>query len=574
MSHKMLQMQHDVDFKLVDAFEDFEIDDYVVGEPVQTGILQYLRFVRVPAIDLELDFPTEITCSVSEKGEYAGIKNYVAVSYCWDSFRTVNNAVGDPRRFKINERGKLRDLRCPPSVLHRAICYAIRRGVELLWIDQECIDQTDEDDVQAHLQCMHLIFGEAEHAVGLLSFEISTWTQFMALMKLCVLANTPEHARNFLRDSSLVEFMICLMKSVSRDRWFTRTWVYQERYSSFESLQLLCPLSDKVKARLQSSHGENLGEDIVADAQALSAVAAIWAATIHESFPSDSTQEWFEKIENLLRQLHHEVRKLSVVIRDTTFDELLQVIQSGKMPSERERHYGGFRLAKIFEDIELCDNRIVSDRVAIFANVADMKLRVKTTEHRSYSAALFFHLLENDCLPAILIRGSEKEKLTNVFHARHVSVEDILFEIMQGIQITRHFQSIECNQISHLPSHSQSLESVLDQELSPHTSAQSTIEGLISGELTMEDLPWMKRHLRSLSLIAIAPRTATIREIFHGIVAWENNASEGIDYDLGRSIVQYGIETGQLPSNIEFVAFFGRWRWHGQFIQKHFVAGV
>ena len=298
-------MQHDVDFKLVDAFKDFEIDDYVVGEPVQTDILQNLRFIRVPAIDLELDFPNEITCSVSEKGKYAGIKNYVAVSYCWDSFRTFNNAVRDPRSFKIKERGKLRDLRCPPSVLRRAICYAVRRRVELLWIDQECIDQTDEDDVQAHLQCMNLIFGEAEHAVGLLSFEISTWTQCMALMKLCVFANTPEHARNFLRDSSLVEFMICLIRSLSRDQWFTRTWVYQERDSSFESLQLLCPLSDKVKARLQSSHGKNLDEDIMVDAQALSAVAAIWAATIHASFPSDSTQEWFEKIENLLRQLHH-----------------------------------------------------------------------------------------------------------------------------------------------------------------------------------------------------------------------------------------------------------------------------
>ena len=240
----------------------------------------------------------------------------------------------------------------------------------------------------------------------------------------------------------------------------------------------------------------------------------------------------------------------------------------------RERPYGGFRLAKIFEDIELCDNCIVSDRVAIFANVADMKFRVKTTEHRSYSASLFSHLLENDCLPAILIRGSEKEKLTNVFHARHVSIEEIFFEIMQGMKITRHFESIESNQISYLPSHSQSLESVLDQELSLYTSAQSTIEGLISGELTMEGLPWMKRHLHSLSSVAITPRTATIREIFHGIIAWENSVSEGINDDLGRLIVQYGIETGQLPSNIEFVAFFGRWRWHGRFIQEHFVAGV
>ena len=404
----------------------------------------------------------------------------------------------------------------------------------------------------------------------LLSFEISTWTQYRALVKLCVVAKTPEHATDLLEDSSLIGCLIRLTRSISRDRWFTRTGVYQERDSGFASLQLLCPLSDKIKVRLESFHGKDFDEDIIVDAQMVSAVAAVWRATIHASLSSDSTQNCLGEFEDLLRQLHLEVRKLSVVFRDTTLDEMVQVIQSGKMPSQRERPYNGFNLAKIFEDIELCDNRIVSDRIAIFANVANLEFRVKTSEYRSYSASLFFHLLENNFLPNVLTRGSEKEKLPNVFHARSVSMEELFFEIMQVISIAKHLEAVESNQISHSSSHSQSLVSVLGQELPQHTSVQGIIEGLTSGELTEEDLPWLKMHMPNLSSAFITPRTATIREIFHGIVAWENIASEEISHDLGRLIVQYGIETGQVPSNTEFIAFFGRWRWHNRFIEQYF----
>ena len=184
-------MQRDIDFTFEDIVGTPDIRLSNISEygatgteaPDSTNTLRKLRFLSVPDLDPNLG-ANAITYTIIDSRQYNHAVDYIAVLYCWNSFGQTSIALSDRApAISVIDQGIRRSPRCPPEVIFRATNFALARGVSLIWIDQECINQMDGADVQEHLQCMHLIYKQAKFAIGLLNFELTNWSQFMALMK-------------------------------------------------------------------------------------------------------------------------------------------------------------------------------------------------------------------------------------------------------------------------------------------------------------------------------------------------------------------------------------------------------
>ncbi|ESU18170.1 hypothetical protein FGSG_11431 [Fusarium graminearum PH-1] len=127
-----------------------------------------LRFLEVDTINSNDQNPI---LRLTEKGQYIGNKDYVAVSYTWQRFDPITNTEAISR-FRVSVGGSVRKARSQDAVLHRAIEFARSTNTPRIWIDQDCIEQYDPDDLQQHLHVVHKIFQQSQHAIALLSFHI------------------------------------------------------------------------------------------------------------------------------------------------------------------------------------------------------------------------------------------------------------------------------------------------------------------------------------------------------------------------------------------------------------------
>ena len=120
------------------------------------------------------DSPTRLY--ISGPNDHPGERNYLAVSYCWESSRSLeDNKL--PQQFLMVTTEETRKPRCPRSVLFRAVRYAQSKRIPYIWIDQECIEQDDPADKEYYIRCMHEIFSQSRHTIGLLTtlFTSQDW---------------------------------------------------------------------------------------------------------------------------------------------------------------------------------------------------------------------------------------------------------------------------------------------------------------------------------------------------------------------------------------------------------------
>jgi hypothetical protein len=179
--------------------------------------------------------------------------------------------------------------------LSRAILFAVSRNISLICIDQECVDQNDPTDIQNHLQCNHIIFNQAEFKVGLLNFEL-TQRQIDGLMGIQLAHSIPAShiisswgIRHILDE---IQYLTRLLRAISRDRWFTRTWVFQVRYSANVDMCLLLPVSYEVLEKFQPSFGIDLvGEDFAMYIGVICTIATIWRSHLTDPELDQELQE-------------------------------------------------------------------------------------------------------------------------------------------------------------------------------------------------------------------------------------------------------------------------------------------
>jgi Heterokaryon incompatibility protein (HET) len=392
-------MQRDTDFTIGDIVESLNISalKQLSKQNVLQEIYSNLSFLKIPHLKNHTDLYPEVTCELTERGAHPGKLNYVAVSYCWQSFNRSNvNASNNFSRpsptVRLKQRGTVRTPRCLDKVLIRAITFAVSRNVSLIWIDQECIDQTNPTDIENHLQCNHIIFSQANFKIGLLSFELSQ-RQLDELIGIqlahCITESHVVAGWGIRQILNYIQYLTRLLRSISRDRWFTRAWVFQERYSANIDMCLLLPVSYKVLEIFKPSFGIDIvGEDFAVHVDEICSIATAWKRHLTDSELDQELQENItirEDVRKSLNSLHDAAQLLSgPIFRGAPLDIIWDHYTSGMGPA---RDISGM-IHRAFLEIESCDNEVVSDRVAILSNVLGFKLRFPTASFSSYSFAL------------------------------------------------------------------------------------------------------------------------------------------------------------------------------------------
>jgi hypothetical protein len=198
-----------------------------------------------------------------------------------------------------------------------------------------------------------------------------------------------------------------LLRSIARDRWFTRTWVFQERFSANLEMDLLLPLSTRALKKFPNPfHKELVGEDYPLNIESICSIAIALRFRFSEPelgqiFQEDITVK--DAIYESLNSLHEAAQLLSgPILSGTLLDRMLETSETVANRRREIDNVRNFPLHKIFLEMESCDNRVVSDRVAILSNVMDFQWRFPTTSFKSYGFALVALMSANDYLPSVL----------------------------------------------------------------------------------------------------------------------------------------------------------------------------
>ncbi|KAI4217658.1 MAG: hypothetical protein LQ351_000254 [Letrouitia transgressa] len=178
----------------------------------------------------------ECTLSLRHRSCLRDLSAYVAVSYCWKR-ELVWPVVDDHNAHEVFcEDLSKRHTIAPYDILCRSITYAKAHGVHAVWIDQECIDQSDTRDKEAAIQEMDIVYQDSDHPIAVLEYCFQTQTEIDVFTSICDIAY-------FTFDPSQIDILENVLSALVDDEWFARAWTLQESVSAGVSMTLLlgCP---------------------------------------------------------------------------------------------------------------------------------------------------------------------------------------------------------------------------------------------------------------------------------------------------------------------------------------------
>jgi hypothetical protein len=160
--------------------------------------------------------------------EYTPGMENISESYYWKHSQSMGSLPRIPD-YRIHDSLKLeetpRSINCPPIVFHRAVQFAMLHQCLYLWIDQECINQCNNKDIEKHLQVMHRVYSESRWTIAVLSWTMPSSRSvkiFSAFLERATVTGKSMPLENMQR-------VKMLMQSIPQDNWFSRTWAFQER---------------------------------------------------------------------------------------------------------------------------------------------------------------------------------------------------------------------------------------------------------------------------------------------------------------------------------------------------------
>ncbi|KIM96941.1 hypothetical protein OIDMADRAFT_183016 [Oidiodendron maius Zn] len=586
-------MQRDIDLTIGDVIVEgirsyalSQVSENITSQDTHTN----LRFLKITNLEQYSDLYPTVTCELTEKGEHPGENSYVAVSYCWESFTSLGLAA-DSRSSPtvlVEQRGKPpRPPRCPANVLIRAIAFAVSRGVSFIWIDQECVNQEDPIDVQNHLQWNHAIFRQAEFAIGLLNFELyENQVDYLITLELFHRIYDPDPKladeklrtiaryglKSILRD---IQRITRLLKAITRDRWFTRAWVFQERISANVEMHLLLPLStEALKQFPHYSAKELVGEDYLLSVESVCSIAIALRIRFSEGELAQKLQEDITVKDTIYESLNslHEVAQLlcGPICAETSFDRLFERSEEIIGRQKEINNFIDPLVHKVFLEIESCDSRVVSDRVAILSNIMGFEQRFLATSCTSYSFALVKLLFANNHLPSVLIR-EENPKVLEYLFSRPVNASLLIIfahhlkeEIAGGkVELQKELENV-----------SSALTDFFGRDITRHENfpdiLEDAVEGL-RGASYKDPLSLLSEiNVQSLKFWDVIPMSATIGDLMGGMIGRDHIDKVSLQSSHADAIIRHGIATNQLSEGVEFMAFTGTYRWRPEFIDKFF----
>jgi len=417
-------MQRDADLTFGDIHGDFatlisritQCQTQTLYAEQENDAASDLRFLCTPPNWILADSEPPTVIRLADRGENIGVSDYVAISYCWGSH---SGAGVSAHRFSISTANGERRPRCPNMVLYRAIKFAQGRNIPFIWIDQECIEQDDTSDKERYLQVMHKIYSRSRFTAGLLSFPSITLRQIMSILYLEEHSLLIEDHTNSPRDrlpedcdSTTILEIQRLLRAISRDRWFTRTWILQEKIAAMKQLILLLPgpptqLPGWTHSEIEFMPGKAMGT----------------AYYLKSQFSLIDPQT-ASSIDLLLGQLH------SMFGFDVLVESIVEPLQSTVYLDMSE--------SSAFKAMESCDNAIVPDRIAIYANIFHFPKRLdsrllSTHGFTSFSTAFLALLLHNGRIPMVIASHTYDSPSKAAHTGPILPISATLAELMDGI---------------------------------------------------------------------------------------------------------------------------------------------
>ncbi|KAF2724633.1 hypothetical protein K431DRAFT_309775 [Polychaeton citri CBS 116435] len=355
-----------------------EIQECVVVRANFSHWAKHLRFIEVPGVSSTE--PEDIcirtrTLNLTSKDDHPAETNYLAVSYCWNSFES-SDGTQSCSSYTIRTASGVRTSRVPTSILERSISCAIRRGIRLVWIDQECIDQDDPLDLEQGIQCMDQVYRSAAYSIGLLSVRKDLRSSFRTFTRILSHARNRSirHDNSWLSswydnaDPQSLSEMIRLLSDILADRWFSRNWTYQEASCTQGQMELQIP------------HGFNNNP---------------WFTGGCPDEISLRLSELFDVV-SMVRNAANTTPQLSSGIGNSNMEVMggfyVQVW-------EQERRASRPQSFEVANQMKLRDNSVVSDRLAIAANLCEYQKRIDpidlSRKRYSYSVCAFAQALIN-----------------------------------------------------------------------------------------------------------------------------------------------------------------------------------
>ncbi|KAK7911039.1 hypothetical protein PG985_013520 [Apiospora marii] len=175
--------------------------------------------------------------------------HYVAVSYCWpeplkDDDGNVVKTKTESKARDLN--GLSRPARALDDVLDRAVDFANSFGLRMIWIDQECLPQPQDNSPEEEetyqklgVQAMDIVYNRAAVTAGLHSATITSQSEADAIKHLITCGNDFASYYYSKPSMQMLERVLHFLEKVTSDRWYTRAWVLQEATSAGSGLFLV-----------------------------------------------------------------------------------------------------------------------------------------------------------------------------------------------------------------------------------------------------------------------------------------------------------------------------------------------
>jgi hypothetical protein len=186
-------------------------------------------------------------------------QHYVALSYTWDPSDDENSIKG---KYLVETRDGSRFLPSPvrDCVFDRVFSFMRAKGLGLLWIDRHCVKQKTckNKSMCPHKRChekqkaietMDLVYSLSKHPVALLGKPIE-WEDEMELLFNLLDGRFAKGLDGISHEEILRTLR--LLGRITKDRWWTRAWAFQENYRAGVNMSLLIRHPQFLEAKKQA----------------------------------------------------------------------------------------------------------------------------------------------------------------------------------------------------------------------------------------------------------------------------------------------------------------------------------
>ena len=337
---------------------------------------------------------SELRITTKDPAELPGCNHYVAVSYCWKAQEEANPL------YSVQTDSGARHNEAQSEILSRAIAFAAYHGVRLVWIDQECIVQTDRKDKEEGINSMDLVYQQATHALALFNARITSEAQAKAFVK----SMTGQEFEPYEFKAAVDVF-----EKISADKWLTRSWCFQESASAGESMRVLirCNVASFEDEGFMTIPGEL--ELSIEELKFAAAWVASWAESSFDilvlEFGTSSSDDLKDRAEKALSRL-------------------MEACPTAYQLAARDPHYRfGCSASEALHLLRFRENSGNKDRLAILANICNYSTRLNTESIQQSEEASGREQSFSICFAVLAILNgdmslivSSKEKLETLQH--------------------------------------------------------------------------------------------------------------------------------------------------------------